>query len=146
MNKNFQQLIKKLKKNPLSEKTTLVSQLKKKSRTPEEIDTVLKLYNSIMANSYPKQDDLVKNILFHQEFVKENIIFGVLTLKRKMSNKINYYTKLIIVDDNNYIDNLLLKKYSSEKAAIKYANELVNFISTKTVDEIVNFIYKQINI
>lgn len=167
MNDNYLKLLTKIKeKQTFCNETVLeqiVSNAKKNKKSKKEIEDIVKLYNMLMGSDTEKEtkqniEKIKKTIKYQKEYTIDNITFGVVCLrkivygkmeinenKEMIQNKSNVYdTKIIIIDNENEIDNIMVKRYKTKVSAIQYANKLWDSINNKTLNEIVEILDKNI--
>lgn len=120
---------------------------KKRFKTMEDVD---KFVDSLLDNK-PKrsEEEKRKNIIDITEIEKDGFTFGIVTTKSRFKDYRNledfgedvptvtlYRTYLILNKDDDIIDNLFYKQYKTKKTAIKYHNELIDYVKKTDTEEI----------
>ena len=132
MRKEYINLVKKIKNN----NKTNCSGLSDNAKT---------LLNSILSEKDDKDiEEYRQKILFRKEFIKEDITFGVVCIKKNtLESAIKYDSYIITIDnDDNILDNIMLKRFDDKEKALKYANELSEMVEDNNIVNLVSIIDK----
>jgi len=153
MNNNYKRLITKLKNNDYIVNNRIKNVLQSKISDEKELNQTIKMFDNFIKDNNEIYIDK-NNIIFREKFIKEDINIEVVTTKSNIPSMIEYdkksrvdikyktlyNTRLIIVDEKNYIDNIMIKKDYDKKNAINYAKELKQKVEKQTLDEFINFV------
>ncbi len=132
MRKEYINLVKKIKNNNKTNRSGLS-------------DNAKTLLNSILSEKDDKDiEEYRQKILFRKEFIKENITFGVVCIKKNtLESAIKYDSYIITIDnDDNILDNIMLKRFDDKEKALKYANELSEMVEDNNIVNLVSIIDK----
>ena len=132
MKKEYINLVKKIKNNNKTNRSGLS-------------DNAKTLLNSILSEKDGKDiEEYRQKILFRKEFIKEDITFGVVCIKKNtLESAIKYDSYIITIDnDDNILDNIMLKRFDDKEKALKYANELSEMVEDNNIVNLVSIIDK----
>lgn len=132
MRKEYINLVKKIKNNNKTNRSGLS-------------DNAKTLLNSILSEKDDKDiEEYRQKILFRKEFIKEDITFGVVCIKKNtLESAIKYDSYIITIDnDDNILDNIMLKRFDDKEKALEYANELSEMVEDNNIVNLVSIIDK----
>ena len=132
MRKEYINLVKKIKNNNKTNRSGLS-------------DNAKTLLNSILSEKDDKDiEEYRQKILFRKEFIKEDITFGVVCIKKNTLESVIKYDSYIITIDNdaNILDNIMLKRFEDKEKALKYANELSEMVEDNNIVNLISIIDK----
>lgn len=158
MNKRIERLAHRIAKEQISDEEIFIKHMKEKNKSKKEIDNALKLYKALMSDINIDDNEIIKNIVFKNEYKFEDVTIAIVTIKRRLIEstdfdnnynmiqrmKTKYDTEIIIADDFNCISNIMLKRHINKSQAIKYANKLDTLIRENSLDNILDLVEKNI--
>ena len=120
---------------------------KKRFKSMEDVD---KFVDSILDNKPKKsEEEKRKNIIDITEIEKDGFTFGIVTTKSRFKDYKSledlgedvptvtlYRTYLILNKGDDIIDNLFYKQYKTKNPAIKYHNELIDYVNKTNTEDI----------
>ena len=120
---------------------------KKRFNSTKDIDNFV---DTILDTPVKKEEnDSKKNIINLKEIEKDGFTFGIVTTKSRFKDYKSledlgtevptvtlYRTYMIINKDDDILDNLLYKQFKKESLAIKYYNELLEYVQKSEIDDI----------
>lgn len=116
----------------------------------KSMDDVNNFVDSLLGNK-PKRSEaeLRKNIIDIKEIEKDGFTFGIVTTKSRFKDYKSledlcenvptitlYRTYMILAKDDDIIDNLFYKQYKTKNPAIKYHDELIEYVKNNSSEDI----------
>ena len=115
-----------------------------------------KLMNAILSEPVNEvvEKKALDDILYMKEYKKDNVVFGVVCIKKEIIKNIDlgkkyemyyenetvYDSYIIIIDEENEFDHIMIKRFNKKSDGLEYAESLSNIIGDNNLDYIVKFI------
>ena len=146
----------------------LVNKIKQKQSEKEEHkglnENARKLMNAILSeplNDMIKEENEKKaldNVLYMKEYKKEDVVFGVVCIKKDIIKNIDlggkyemyyenetvYDSYIIMIDKENELDHIMLKRFEKKNDGLEHAKSLSSIIEENNLEYIVKFISESI--
>ncbi len=146
----------------------LINKIKQKQQDREEQkglnENAKKLINAILSeplNDMIKEENEKKaldNVIYMKEYKKEDVVFGVVCIKKDIIKNIDlgekyemyyenetvYDSYIIMIDKENELDHIMFKRTEKKKEGLEYAESLSSIIEENNLDYIVKFISESI--
>lgn len=138
----------------------LVNKIKQKQNDIEADkglnENAKKLMNAIL--SEPVNDVVEKkaldDVLYMKEYKKDDVVFGVVCIKKEIIKNIDlgekyemyyenetvYDSYIIMIDEENELDHIMLKRFNKKNDGLEYAKSLSSIIEESNLDYIIKVI------
>lgn len=138
----------------------LVNKIKQKQNDIEADkglnENAKKLMNAIL--SEPVNDVVEKkaldDVLYMKEYKKNDVVFGVVCIKKEIIKNIDlgekyemyyenetvYDSYIIMIDEENELDHIMLKRFNKKNDGLEYAKSLSSIIEESNLDYIIKVI------